>query len=186
MFTGMRDQLVRTLRLLGASLAALAAAACVRLAPPAALSPPPEPRFSDAPPADQLAADAIQRDDQARVIALEARLTAIEAEIINLRKALDVLGPLPDHADLFIPVELAELDEISPAATQALFEHAGLGCFATAMDTPEFADPIGLDYDGLDDGMQVNLSDDAAISALCVELSAIAGPARGVAAIRAW
>lgn len=182
----MRNQLLSTLRLLGASLAALAAVACVRLAPPRTASAPPEPRFSDAPPADQLAADAVQRDDQARVMALEARLAVIETEIVNLRKALDVLGPLPEHADLFIPVELAELDEVSPAATQALFDHAGLGCFAAAMDTPDFPDPLGLDYDGLDEGMQVSVPEDAVISALCVQLSAITGPARAVVPIRAW
>ncbi len=177
-------RLVSTLRLLGASLAVLAAA-CARLAPSAGLSTPPEPRFSDAPSSDQLAADAVRRDDQARIVALEARLAAISADMANLRKALDVLGPLPDHADLFIPVDLAEMDEASPAATQALLGHAGLGCFAAAMDTPDFTEPLGLEYHGLGEGVQVSVSEDAAISALCIQLSAIAGPARAVAPIRA-
>jgi len=181
----MRYQLVSTLRLLGVSLVALAAAACVRLAPPASPYAPPKPRFSDAPPADQLAAGVVKHDEQARIVALEARLASIEAEIVNLRKALDVLGPLPEHAELFIPVDVAELNDVSPAATHALFEHAGLGCFAAATDTPGFPDPLGLDYDGLDEGMQLSVSDDAVISALCVELSAIAGAARAIAPIRA-
>ncbi len=182
----MRHYLVSSFRLLGASLAALVVAACVRLAPPAAMSAPPEPRFSDGPPADQLAADTVAHDDDARVVALEARLAVIEAEIINLRKALDVLGPLPDHADLFIPVELSELEEISPAATKALLSQVALGCFAAATEIPEITLPLSIDYDALDEGMRISISDDAALDALCVELSALAGPARAVVPIRAW
>jgi hypothetical protein len=182
----MRHHLVSSLRFLGASLAALALSACARLAPPMTLASPPEPRFSDAPPAEQLAADTAARDDDARLAALEVRLASIEAEIVNLRKALDVLGPLPDHADLFIPVDLSELEDASPAATQVLIAHAGLGCFAARADTPEIVDPLGIAYDGLDEGMQISISDDAAFDALCVELSALTGPARAVVPIRAW
>lgn len=44
-----------------------------------------------------------------RIDALEAQLAALDVQVANLRKALDVLGPLPDHPDLFIPVSPTEI-----------------------------------------------------------------------------
>lgn len=161
----------------------LAAAACVRLAPPSAFAPPPEPRFADAPPADQLAAGP-EADDDARVAALHARLEAVEEEIVNLRKALDVLGPLPDHADLFIPVEWAELEEASVPASIALFQEAGFGAPRPAAIA--FSGSFDVGYEGADEDFRLSgLTDDDTLDALVVELSALAGPARVVAPIRA-
>jgi hypothetical protein len=186
MFRGMRHHLVSYVRLLAASLAAFAVAACVRLAPPSAFAPSPEPRFTDAPPADQLAAPGPGLDDDARIESIHARLAAVEAEIVNLRKVLDVLGPLPEHADLFIPVDPAELDARSEQAAEAFLAHAGLGCFGAATETPAIAIPVRAGYHGLDEGIELALDEDAALDALCVELSAISGPASVVAPIRAW
>ena len=172
---------------MAASLTALAAMACMRIAPPSAFTPPPEPRFTDAPPASQIAAFGADMDDDARIEALQARLTAVELEIVNLRKALDVLGPLPEHEDLFIPVAMAEVDAPSGEVSLSLFKQGGLGYFATATAAADIGDTSGLGYDGLDRGMTIAaLSEDAALKALCTELSAIAGPCRPAAPIRAW
>lgn len=177
----MQHHLINSLRLLGASLAAFAFAACVRFAPPAGYLAALEPRQADAPPASEMAAPGRAVDEQELVALLDARLEAIEAEIVNLRKVLDVLGPLPDHPDLFIPVDMAELKKPSTKASADLFQ-----TFGTAPEYFDIRQPIRTAYDGLDTGIAVAaLSEDAALNALCIELSAIAGPARAVVPIRA-
>ena len=66
--------------------------------------------------------------------------------------------------------------------------HAGLGVLA---GLERFASDIGdapASYDALHHNIRMSrdLAEDAAIAALCVELSAISGPPRVVAPIRAW
>ena len=153
--------------------------ACARLGPAQAVTTL-EPHFR-APPAP---------GDNAFVAELEARLTALSGEIANLSKALDLLGPLPDHPDLFIPVDPSDLD--APAARPGnpvsdIFntglgaysglraEARGLGQFKSGYKAPSHNIRLGTDA-----------GEDEAIAALCVELSAVAGQPRVPAPIRAW
>ena len=104
----MRSWLVRYLRFAGFSVAALAVAACAKIAPAHAETRP-EPLFGDPPEAGQMAAKAETVSEAERIAALEAQVAALDSQITHLRKALDVLGPLPEHADLFIPVAQSEI-----------------------------------------------------------------------------
>lgn len=104
----MRSWLVRYLRFAGFSVAALAMIACVRITPAHAETRP-EPLVGDPPEAGQLAAKPETVSEADRIAALEAQVAALDSQLSQLRKALDVLGPLPDHPDLFIPVSQAEI-----------------------------------------------------------------------------
>jgi hypothetical protein len=196
----MRDYLVSYLRLIGFSVCTLAVALCIRVAPAQAAPLAPEPRFFAPPPEADMAPLPVMLTEEEQVEILEANLTALSAEIADLTKALEVLGPLPDHPELFIPVMIVERD--APAADKARrfsavarpatplcdMPHAGLGVLA---GLPRFAAGIGdapasYDVPLHNIRMSRDLAEDAAIAALCVELSAIAGPPRGVAPIRAW
>jgi hypothetical protein len=186
----MHHHLVSYLRLVGFSVCTLAVAVCVRFAPAHAAIPAPEPR-SAAPPSESemAAAPAVQTDDE-RIAELEARLTALSAEITNLSKALDVLGPLPDHEGLFIPVDVSDLDApaAQPGNPVSDIHNAGLGMLsglrpATA-DLGQFR--AGYDAPSHNIRLETDPGEDETIKALCVELSALAGPARVAAPIRAW
>jgi hypothetical protein len=197
----MRDCLVSYLRLIGFSACALAVALCMRFGPAHAARLGPEPRFSAPPPEADMAAVPVVLSEEEQVASLEANLTALSAEIADLRTALDVLGPLPDHPDLFIPFMLSARDDrpaaeiarrFSPVARSANqlcdMPHAGLGVLA---GLERFASDIGdapASYDALHHNIRMSrdLAEDAAIAALCVELSAISGPPRVVAPIRGW
>lgn len=169
-----------------------------------------EPRFADAPdPAVAVPQFYDAQDEDDRFAALEARLDAVDSEIANLRKVFDVLGPLPDHADLFIPVELSEIDgsqddvahRYSPIvrgteAEIARFHRIELGSYPAQAEAEARWGQLaaagsltgrrpGYDRIGGDISLADCLSDDAAVNALCVELSALAGPARVAAPIRA-
>lgn len=207
----MRQRLVLVLKSLGFSLAAFGLAICLPLAHAQPLSHSPEPRFGDAPVG---ASSALEGASEADLLAAaEADLAAADAEYANIRKALEVLGPLPDHPNLFIPtyVEAGPLDE-TPARdlsqlyavapkfdrSASLFHRAELGSFATqqAAETrwktlTETNRLAGLAPTYADVGAEVRLSagplaSAGEVEALCVELSALAGPCHGIAPIRAW
>jgi hypothetical protein len=149
----MRSWLASYLRFAGFSVVALAIAACAKLAP-AEAGTRPEPLFGDPPEAGQMAADPATTISEAeRIAALEAQVEKLGDEIAHLRKALDVLGPLPDQEGMFIPVAKSEITgEIADAETEAnirlanlyspaptmprassLFYEAELGSFATKL-----------------------------------------------------
>lgn len=177
----MHDYLVSYLRWLGFSVCTLAVALCVRVpAAHAAAAPAPEPRFS-APPQQQGIA-AVAHSDSARIAELETQLTALSGEIANLTAALDVLGPLPEHASLFIPVALAEC-----AGTLPDMRHARLGALGDLV--PQSADlgylRAGYEIPFHNVRLEQSQADTETIAALCVELSALTGPPRVVAPIRA-
>lgn len=194
----MRARLVSYLRLLGFSLSALAFAACVKLAATTA-DQRPEPQRADASPSDPARSSETPEADQ--LAAVQADLDAADREIANLRKALAVLGPLPDHPDLFIPVEMADL---APRAawgsarrhTVAMPEDGPAGLFRTAefgalpRATSRIAGlrPGGPGYEQVNAGIRLarTFAEDEALNALCVELSALAGPCRVAAPVRAW
>ena len=125
----------------------------MKIAPAEAATSRPEPLFGDPPEAGQMAADPAPGPTEAeRLAALEAQVEALGAEIAHLRKALDVLGPLPDQPGMFIPVAMSEIsgepaadpqDEAAARLSQlyapapslarasSLFYEAELGSFAS-------------------------------------------------------
>lgn len=216
----MRQQVATYLRFAGFSVVALAIAACMKIAPAEAATSRPEPLFSDPPETSQMAADPAPGPTEAeRIAALEAQVEALGSEIAQLRKALDVLGPLPDQPEMFIPVaksditgeppadpqdeaaaRLAQLYAPAPSLSRAssLFYEAELGSFASkeAAEARWKKLIAGNRLAGVEPryaavGAEIRLSagplmSEAAVDALCVELSAMAGPCRGVAPIRAY
>lgn len=206
----MQKHLVNYLRLVGFSLSAIAIALVTRLAPPGLTAEAQEPRFADAPQPTGIAPDFFGEEaEDARMAELQARLDAVDSEISNLRLALDVLGPLPDHADLFIPVELSEVTGPVPNAKPghryspiirgsegdiARFHRIELASYPAYAEIEarwsEMAAAGTLTgrragYDRIEAGITLKgVSGDAAINALAVKLSAVAGPARVAAPIR--
>lgn len=206
----MRQRLVLFLRSLGFSLAAFGLAICLPLAYAQPLSHTPEPRFGDAPAGDTTVSGATSEAEL--LAAAEADLAAADSEFANIRKALDVLGPLPDHPGLFIPQyvearpleetpaqDLSQLYAIAPKfdRSASLFHRAELGAFPsqqaaerrwqTIAETSRLASlaPAYAEANGeirLSVGPLATAGD---VEALCVELSAIAGPCHGIAPIRA-
>lgn len=193
----MHQRLVNYLRLLGFSLSALAVGACARIAPAHDLAFDPEPLRLDAPPEGTFAWAYEGHSEDEQVAALQARLDAVEAEIANLSKALEHLGPLPDHPDLFIPVALSDIFGADTGAARrysatprggyadVLFHTVELGALPRPIIVPDNMPGSAPGYAGLDEGIQL-ASDDQVVNALCVELSALAGPCHGIATIRAW
>ncbi len=216
----MRQQVASYLRFAGFSVVALIIAACVKIAPAEAAANRPEPLVSDPPETSQLAVDPTAGPTQAeRLAALEAQVEALGSEIAQLRKALDVLGPLPDQPDLFIPVAMSEISGEPPvdpqdeaaarlaqlyapapdlARASSLFYEAELGSFASRRAAEDRWTKLvasnrlaGVEPRYAAVGAEIRLSagpllSEAAVDALCVELSALAGPCRGVAPIRAY
>ena len=198
----MRDYLVSYLRLLGFSVCTLAVALCVRFGPAAnAATPAPEPRFSAPPPEADMAALPLPPTEEELVASLEAKLTVLSAEIADLTLALDVLGPLPDHPGLFIPVMLSGSGDSTPADTARRFSpvarsgnphcgmtHAGLAVLAGLQRRTSDIGGALARYDAPPHNVRMDWNDaeDATLAALCVELSAVSGPPRVVAPIRAW
>lgn len=195
----MRDHLVSYLRLLGFSVCTLAVALCTRFAAAHAATPAPEPRFALPPAQGDVAAAPIALTEDEAVAELDHHLSAVSAEIANLSKALDVLGPLPDHPELFIPVAMSELENSAPSgkttrpyspvaspANRLADTHASLGAFASHARSANIGRlQTGYDVPPHNVRFDPDLSADETIAALCVELSAVAGPPRVVAPIRA-
>ena len=214
----MRSWHGRYLRFAGFSVAALVTVACVKIAPAEAAPGRPDPVVGEPPETGQMAAKAQSISEADRIAALEAQIVALDSQVANLRKALDVLGPLPDHPDLFIPLapseisaepsdtaleanaRLAALYSPAPALDRAssLFYAAELGAFAT----PSAAENrwkqlvVARSLTGLEPGYAAvgaqtrltagPLASEAAVAALCVELSSLTGACRVVAPIRAY
>jgi hypothetical protein len=212
----MQQWVISYLRFVGFSAFALAIIACAKLAPAEAAVSRPEPLISDPPETSQMAADPSTGPTEAeRIATLEAQVEALGAEISHLRKALDVLGPLPEHADLFIPVAKSEIagepeDEAAARLAQlyapapwlsgarSLFYEVELGSFANQQAAEARWKQLiasnrlaGIEPRYAAAGSEIRLAagplmSEAAVDALCVELSALAGPCRGVAPIRAY
>jgi len=208
--SGMRQHLVRYLRSVGVSAATLGLALCLPLAHAQHLihkpEPRPEPRFGEAPAAD---VTALQPASEADLLAAaELQLAAAEAEFSNIRKVMDVLGPLPDHPELFIPFtldeaparDISQLYAVAPKfdRSSSLFHQAELGSFATQRaaedrwrqlsETNRLAGlaPAYADVAGEVRLRAGPLAGEDEVKALCVELAALAGPCRVVVPVRAW
>lgn len=109
----MRRQVINSLRFAGISAVALMIAFLGKLAPAAEASPP-EPRRDDASGSTATRAPAEATEAQ-RLEQLEIEVARLNSELANLRSALALMGPLPDHADLNIPVD-PDAAAIKPAA----------------------------------------------------------------------
>src|SRR5690349_16404270 len=103
----MRQQVVNHVRFAGFSVAALAIAAFLKLTGQPAWAGPPEPRLGQAPKVSE-AKPAAETEDQ-RIDQLEAEVTRLSKELENLRAALDLMGPLPDHGLALPSPDLPEL-----------------------------------------------------------------------------
>jgi cell division septation protein DedD len=214
----MHSRLVRYLRFAGFSVAALATAACVKIAPSESASGRPEPMIGEPPEAGQMAASGEPVSEAARIAILEAQVAALDSQLIHLRKALDVMGPLPDQDGMFIPVakseitdeaadpaaeanaRLANLSSPAPALNRAssLFYEAELGSFASRSAAEARWKQLvasnrlaGIDPAYAVVGTEIRLTagplaSEAAVAALCAELSSLAAPCGVVAPIRAY
>jgi hypothetical protein len=144
----MRRQAINYLRFAGISAVTLMAALWMKLAPSAEAGPP-EPRRSEGPGATSVNAPAAATEAQ-RLEQLEADVARLNAELVNLRTALELMGPLPEHSDLNLPVDpnasaaepetppdplnsISKADLFAPppvlAGGHSLFHEAELGSF---------------------------------------------------------
>ena len=211
----MHSGVVRYLRLAGLSVAALAVAACAKIAPSETASGRPEPLVGEPPESGQMAASTQPVSEADRIAALEAQVAALDSQIVHLRKALDVLGPLPDPDGMLSPfaksestgeaakanARLASLYSPAPVLTHAssLVYGAELGSFAARsaaearwkqlVATNRLAAGVEPAYASV--GSEIRLTagpmiSEEAVTSLCVELSSLAGPCRVVAPIRAY
>ena len=205
--------LVSYLRFVGISVVALAAAACAKLAP-AELGPSrPEPLIGEAPKASEQNAP---KTTLARVEALEHQVEALNGELTNLRKALEVMGPLPEPTEIFIATAMNDASPADPVAENAvrlarlyapapkldaaasLFYEAELGSFrnhaAAEAGWKKLASGktlAGLSPRYSTEGQNTRLiagplASEAAVNSLCVELSALGGACRVAAPVRAY
>jgi cell division septation protein DedD len=209
----MRQWAVLHVRFVTFSVASLGLAACAKLAPTAAASARPEPRLGD--PSVELAVTDADRLEalQGQVEALEIEiaalrkaldvmgpLTAAEDGLVAIAGA-DVAGEIPttDPATE-AAARLARLYAPPPsfARARSLFYEAELGAYRSR-DAAEAGwrrlagdkSLAGLNARYRVDGDQTRLiagplASEAAVQALCVELSAVAGQCRVAAPIRAY
>lgn len=182
----MHDYLLVYLRWLGVSAFTLAVALCMRLGPAHAAIRAPEPRIS-APPQGEMALAPVLMTEDEQIADLDAHLVVLSAEIAHLEKALDVLGPLPDHPRLFVPVDPAELRARSTGLL-ADVHSAGLGALAGLRPQPADLGQAQPEYELAPCNIVLgeDMDDEQRMAALCVELSALTGAPRVVAPIRAW
>ncbi|MEQ1783188.1 MAG: hypothetical protein ABMA14_17665 [Hyphomonadaceae bacterium] len=172
----------------------------------------PEPRVTDAPTPTEIAPQYFEQQAEDDLMdELQARMDALDAQIINLRKVLDLVGPLPDHPEIFIPVMLSEVDgtaadtdiahRYSPVlrgteAELARFHRTELASYPAQAEVEARWNELAAagtltqrrpGYHPIEAGLSFDrrVSNDNSVRALCVELSAIAGQARVAAPIRA-
>lgn len=194
---------------------ALAATACMRLAPAEGWLARAEPH-SEKPPNPEEHAPTVS--EQERVEALEKQVADLNADLGHLRKALEVMGPLPEARDHFIPVADAPqrskitIDEFGAgipagdvyapaprlAAGQSLFFEAELASYPSQAEAEagwrKLSSEIRLaglepSYEGANSSnvrLRVGpLTTKAAVDALCVELTSLGGPCRIAAPVSA-
>jgi hypothetical protein len=205
--------MLRSVRFLAFSLGALGLAACAKLNPMVGMGGRPEPRIGEGP-------AAVTMTENERLEALQDQVAALDVELASLRKALDVMGPLPDQEDFFVPVHAAEItgdipqtDPETEAAARlarlyapppsfirarSLFYEAELGAFrsrdAAEVGWKRLAGDkrlAGLIARYITEGAETRLiagplASEAAVTALCVELSSLAGQCRVAAPVRAY
>jgi hypothetical protein len=211
----MRSLVVAYVRFLAFSVTALTLAACAKLAPADLGMRRPEPKFGEPPEAAKMLTEQAPSQSQAESVeALEHQVAVIDAELANLRKALDVMGPLPEQADLFIATMIEDMPEADPQMENAarlvqlyapalqlhsaspLFFEAELGALHHRFAKPGSGNLAVSRLACLDPRFGADraptrltvdaLAGEAAVDALCVELSALTGACRVAAPVRAY
>jgi cell division septation protein DedD len=206
----MRGLLVSYLKWMAFSIAALGLSACARMHMPDPALLAGEPKVGEPPEAGAMTyqpqAQTIEAD---RIEKLEAQVAALGADVANIRKALEVIGPLPDPGAGSVqasfqsaarPAAMPHLYAPAPAmseASRSLFYEAELGSFRSKQAAEACwrrlageASMVDLNPRFTLMGAETMLSvgpvlSEAAVNALKVEISAISGPCQGWAPIRA-
>jgi len=210
----MQKHLVSYLKLVAFSVAALGLSACARmhLSDPTMFSI--EPRLGEPPEAGAVDRPAVIETEAQRMEALEAQVEGLAAQVASLRGALEIMGPLPDpgaglvHA--FFPTAARASSRTAGASQlyasapglgeggRSLFYEAELGSFrskqAAEASWRQLSGEAGISNlnprfteTGAETRLTVGpLASEAAVNALCVELSALAGACRVAAPVRAF
>jgi SPOR domain len=131
---------------------AFAAVACVRLGPPEGYLAKQEPHAGE--PSRAITPASASASERDRVDALERQVADLDADLVHLRKALEIMGPLPQGGASYVPVvatiapSKVTMDEYGagiPASDiyatapalpkgQSLFYEAELGAYASLAD----------------------------------------------------
>jgi hypothetical protein len=151
----MKDFAVYYLRMAACGLAALLATACVRLAPVGGHLTHPDPHVgqpplaNNAPGAGQARAEAAA----AHLDKLERDVTALDADLTHLRKAIETMGLLPPSEDFFVPVETRAperpAETASPTVSRITMDEFGAGIPAGDIHAPapQSATPRSMFYE---------------------------------------
>jgi hypothetical protein len=207
----MRDLLVSYLKWMAFSIAALGLSACARMhmSDPTLFAV--EPKLGEPPEAGAMAnAQQVQETEAERIEKLEAQLAALGADVANIRKALDVMGPLPDPGagtvqasfpEAAKPAAVSHLYAQAPAMGEggrSLFYEAELGSFRSRRAAEDCWRRVAGEAGAADlnprftiTGAETKLTvgpllSEAAVSALQVEASSLSGPCRVTAPVRAY
>lgn len=189
----MEKSLVSYLKIAALGVVAFAMAACARTqAVNNALAF--EPRVGEPPKSRDMSYGNLSSEEveAAHVERLAKRLDEMTAEIAMVREALKAMGPLPEQAEFFIPIDTRELDK----PLESRFKLADLYADAPVLQNAKSLFEAGEDassplrsenrvatlasnirFDVAPSGLlnRSDLSNDPEIDALCVELSALAG-----------
>lgn len=209
----MSKLIVSYVKVAACAVAAFVVCACARMggSGAAALS---QPRLGDPPISrDNLGARSQSETEADRMDALERAMADLDANIVNLKRALEIMAPLPDSDEYFAATgQLPKVAAAEPAtgagtlyaiapdlgrANSLLTGGALIGHPAritaesgwrqtSAAPTPRL---VEASYTGADSVLRLTdgpSPGDAAVDALCVELSALSGPCGSTAPIRAF
>ncbi len=212
----MREQLVSYLRFVAFSAVALGLSACARmhLSDPTQFAI--EPMFGDPPEVGALTdAPQVHETDAERIEKLENQMAALDADAASIRTALAVMGPLPDPGAGLVqatfpgvakaagPGRAGDSQLYAPAPDmgeggRSLFYEAELGSFRSKQAAEAgwrlLAGEAGLanvnprfTETGASTRLTVGpFASEAAVNAMCVDLSALAGACRVTAPVRAY
>jgi hypothetical protein len=207
----MRELLVGYLKWMAFSVAALGLSACARMqiADPTLFAV--EPKLGDPPEAGAMADTPHASGTEAeRIETLEAQMAALGADVANIRRALETMGPLPDpgagsvQASFPQAAKPAAMSHLyAPAPTlgedrRSLFYEAELGSFRSKKAAEDcwrrLAGEAGMaDLNarftviGAETSLTVGpLPSEAAVNALQVETSALFGSCRVAAPVRSY
>jgi hypothetical protein len=207
----MRKHLVSYLKLVAFSVAALGLSACARmhLSDPTMFAV--EPRLGEPPNAGAADQPAVVETEAQRMEALEAQVEGLGAQGASLRRALEIMGPLPDAGAGLVQATFpgaakfsfrsSQLYASAPAMGEggrSLFYEAELGSFRSRQAAEDSwrrmvgeAGVSNLNPRFTETGAETHLTvgplvSEAAVNALCVELSALTGECRVAAPVRAF
>jgi hypothetical protein len=196
----MNQLIVSYLRVAAVGLAAFVVCACARIGASGANALA-DPKLGDPPvERDNSGSVSAAETETARVDALELALARLDNQISNLKLALALMGPLPEAPE-FVTISPPAMpgDHPAPARYEAaaqveaatvLFFEAELARIPER-NVSNLRELTGANprYRAGDSVVRLTagaLTSDATADLLCVELSALAGPCRGFAPVRAY